>query len=200
MATLGQSSDPSLPHYDPNGLPLEAGVVELVTPESSAPGGRHEQWAGYVGEVAVRAWRGEPDDPATQVGGAVWRLANAWFPYQRKTFVTPAFPGFISGHSTFSRAAAEVLAALTGSAYFPGGLGEFVARRGEYLTFEDGPSVDVHLQWATYFDAADQAGQSRIWGGIHLEPDDFVGRRTGHSVGLAALAEAPRWFNGTAVP
>jgi hypothetical protein len=200
MGTLGQSSDPSLPHYDPNGLPLEAGVVELVTPESSAPGERHERWAGYVGEVAVRAWRGEPDEPATQVGGTVWRLANAWSPYQRKTFVTPAFPGFISGHSTFSRAAAEVLAALTGSAYFPGGMGEFVARRGEYLTFEDGPSVDVHLQWATYFDAADQAGQSRIWGGIHLEPDDFVGRRTGHFVGLAALAEAPRWFDGTAVP
>jgi hypothetical protein len=200
IGTLGQASDASLPHYDPNGLPLEAGVVELVTPESSAPGERHERWAGYVGEVAVRAWSGEPEDPATQVGGAVWRLANAWSPYQRKTFVTPAFPGFISGHSTFSRAAAEVLTALTGSAYFPGGLGEFVARRGEYLTFEDGPSVDVHLQWATYFDAADQAGQSRIWGGIHLDPDDMVGRRTGHAVGLAALAEAPRWFDGTAAP
>jgi hypothetical protein len=38
--------------------------------------------------------------------------------------------------------------------------------------FEDGPSVEVHLQWATYYDAADQAGQSRIWGGIHIWPDD----------------------------
>jgi hypothetical protein len=200
MGTLGQSSDSSLPHYDPNGLPLEPGTVELVSAESSAPGGRHEHLAGYVGEVAVRAWRGEPDDPGTQVGGGVWRLATAWFPYQRKTFVTPAFPGFISGHSTFSRAAAEVLAAVNGSAYFPGGLGEFVARRGEYLMFEEGPSVDVHLQWATYFDAADQAGQSRIWGGIHLEPDDLVGRRTGALVGRAALEEAARWLEGTAAP
>jgi len=200
LGTLGQSSDPALPHYHPNGLPLEPGIVELVTTASSAPGERHERLAGYLGEVAVRAWRGEPEEPATQVSGAVWRLANAWFPYQRKTFVTPAFPGFISGHSTFSRSAAEVLTAITGSAYFPGGLGEFVARRGEYLTFEDGPSVDVHLQWASYFDAADQAGQSRLWGGIHLEPDDLVGRRTGHEVGLAALAEAARWFDGTAAP
>jgi hypothetical protein len=37
--------------------------------------------------------------------------AKEWIPYQRRTFVTPAFPGYISGHSTFSRAAAEVLTA-----------------------------------------------------------------------------------------
>ena len=51
---------------------------------------------------------------------------RGWVPYKQPTFVTPAFPGFVSGHSTFSRAAAEVLTAVTGSAFFPGGLGEFV--------------------------------------------------------------------------
>jgi hypothetical protein len=114
--------------------------------------------------------------------------------------VTPAFPGFTSGHSTFSRSAAEVLTDLNGSPYFPGGLGEFVATAHEYLTFEDGPSVDVHLQWGTYFDAADQAGQSRLWGGIHIAADDFVGRRTGSQVGLWAVAHARTHFDGTAVP
>ena len=114
--------------------------------------------------------------------------------------MTPAFPGFISGHSTFSRAAAEVLAALTGSPYFPGGLGEYVAPAGTYLVFEDGPSVDVRLQWATYFDAADQAGQSRICGGIHLQPDDFRGRIAGSAIGVGAVAHARAYFDGTARP
>ena len=35
-------------------------------------------------------------------------------------FVTPPFAGYISGHSTFSRAAAEVLTLLTGDPFFPG--------------------------------------------------------------------------------
>jgi hypothetical protein len=66
--------------------------------------------------------------------------------------------------------------------------------------FEDGPSVDVTLQWATYYDAADQAGQSRLYGGIHILPDDFDGRRTGHDVGLAAYAHAGRYWDGSATP
>jgi hypothetical protein len=108
--------------------------------------------------------------------------------------VTPAFPGFVSGHSTFSRAAAEVLTELTGSPYFPGGMGEFVARANAYLVFEEGPSVDVRLQWATYYDAADQAGQSRIYGGIHINPDDFGGRVIGSEVGLAAVERARTFY------
>jgi hypothetical protein len=52
----------------------------------------------------------------------------------------------------------------------------------------------VVLQWATYSDAADQAGQSRIWGGIHIEPDDFAGRRVGEKVGKGAFAKAETFF------
>ncbi len=129
-----------------------------------------------------------------------WIPASEWIPYQRRNFVTPAFPGFISGHSTFSSAAAEVLTDLTGSAYFPGGLGTFTAPQNAYLVFERGPSVEVRLEWATYQDAADQAGQSRIFGGIHISPDDFVGRRLGHDVGLSAAARARLFFDGSAVP
>ena len=119
--------------------------------------------------------------------------------YQRRTFVTPAFPGFISGHSTFSRAGAEVLTELSGSAFFPGGLAGFTAPT-TYLTFEQGPTAPITLQWATYFDAADQAGQSRIWGGIHITADDYTGRRLGSEVGLRATARALSFFDGTAVP
>ena len=111
-------------------------------------------------------------------------------PYQRSTFVTPAFPGYVSGHSTFSRAAAEVMAAITGDAYFPGGLSEYTLPRSELL-HEEGPTADTTLQWATYFDAADQAGVSRIYMGIHITEDDFNGRRIGSACGQRGVGARP---------
>lgn len=198
MGGKGQSSDPSGPSYDPGGLPLVPGLVEVVTKESSAPGQRHAHLAFHVGQVAVRGWPGEPGDRATEDAGVRWVRAIDWVPYQRRTFVTPAFPAFISGHSTFSHAGAVALEQMTGSPYFPGGFGEHVAPARMFLTFERGPTVEVRLQWASFADAADEAGQSRIWGGIHIQPDDFVGRKVGHQVGLDAMALARRYFDGTA--
>jgi hypothetical protein len=196
MAGNGQRSDPTLPNHHLDGLPLVPGLVEQITPESAAPGERHHALRWDLGEVAVRGWRGEPGDRANDHTTVGWMRALEWIPYQRRTFVTPAFPGFISGHSTFSRAAAEVLAAYTGTPYFPGGLFEYVAKKDAYLVFENGPSADVRLQWATYYDAADQAGQSRLWGGIHIWPDDSIGRINGARVGMTAIERARRLLLG----
>ena len=110
------------------------------------------------------------------------------------------FAGYVSGHSTFSRAGAEVLTAITGDPYFPGGLGEFSTAKDEFLVFEDGPSRDMTLQWATYRDAADQTSLSRIWGGIHPPFDDIPGRRIGILVAADAFQLAERYFAGTAPP
>ncbi len=198
MGAKGQSSDPKGPSYDPMGLPLVPGLIEVITKESSAPGERHAHLAFYVGQIAVRDWLGEPGDRADQVSGVGWVRAVDWITYQRRTFVTPAFPAFISGHSTSSRTGAEVLASLTASPYFPGGFGEYVMPKDKFLSFEKGPSTDVRLQWASYFDASDEAGQSRLWGSIHISPDDFAGRRVGHAVGLDAVALARKYFDGTA--
>ena len=198
MGAKGQSGDRTAPSYDPEGLPLVPGLVELVTPASSAPGQRHAALADHVGEITVRGWRGPPGDPA-QRAGVGWILASRWMPYQRATFVTPAFPGYVSGHSTFSRAAAEVMTSFTGSPYFPGGLFESRSPLGS-LDVERGPSQDVTLQAATYYDAADQAGVSRIYGGIHISEDDFAGRRIGSVCGKQALALARRYFDGSARP
>ncbi|HEU0245032.1 MAG TPA: vanadium-dependent haloperoxidase, partial [Candidatus Limnocylindrales bacterium] len=197
LAGRGQSSDPSLPSYDPEGIPLEPGLIELITPETTAAGQRHEALKGHEGEIAVRAWSGTPADPKTQTGVVGWMLAADWVPYQLPTFVTPAFQGFISGHSSFSRAAAEVLTAFTGSEYFPGGLATWTRPKGD-LKFEEGPSADVRLEAATYYDAADQAGISRLYGGIHIAQDDFNGRILGAECGKDAWALAGQYFAGTA--
>ncbi|MGH0035504.1 MAG: FG-GAP-like repeat-containing protein [Myxococcota bacterium] len=199
MAERGQRSDPGLPSYDPEGFALRPGFIELVTAESSARGERHEHLAGSVGEIAIRAWRG-PDpiaDPETDVAGVGWILAADWWPYQRPSFVTPPFAGFPSGHSAFSRAAATVLDHLTGTPFFPNGVGEFHAPTDEFLVFEDGPSVDLTLQYATYYDASDQTSLSRIWGGIHPPQDDLVSRHIGARIAMDSLDHAFALFDPT---
>lgn len=217
QGSLGQSSDPAGPSYHPDGLPLEPGLVEVITADSIAPGGRHRNAfinantddlglmqsfvteAEMVGKIAVKVWNHEPADPTTQVSGVDWTLAENWVPYQMDNFVTPAFAAYVSGHSTFSRAAAEVLAAFTGSDYFPGGLGEATFDT-DFLDFEVGPSEAITLQWATYFDAADEAGISRLWGGIHVPEDDFAGRVMGAAIGQDAFAYAMQHFGALPEP
>jgi hypothetical protein len=195
LASLGQSSDPSGAAYNKAGLPLVPGLIEVITKEKTAAGGPMAALKGHEGQIAVYAWPGTPADPKTQVSPNTWILGVAWVPYQLPTFVTPAFQGYISGHSTFSRAAAEVLTSLTGSEYFPGGLSAWTVKQGAFK-FEAGPSADVVLQWATYYDAADQAGQSRLFGGIHVQADDFAGRVIGSTCGKDAWAKAQRYYAG----
>ncbi|MDH3648620.1 MAG: T9SS type A sorting domain-containing protein [Saprospiraceae bacterium] len=194
LAGRGQSSDPNLPNYHPAGIPLVEGFIELVTAGDTLVGENDEN----LNKIKLFAWRGPDfiDDPETDVAGVDWILAENWWSYQRPTFITPPFAGYISGHSTFSRAAAEVMTLLTGDAFFPGGLGEFVAKRNEFLVFEEGPSVDVTLQWATYRDASDQTSLSRIWGGIHPPADDVPGRIIGEQIGVDAFDYAVQYFEG----
>ena len=184
------------PSFDPLGLPLVPGLIEVITPQTTAAGGRHADLAGNEGKIAILTWRGPPMAP--QASGVGWILAEDWVPYQAREFVTPSFPGYVSGHSTFSRSAAEVLTLFTGSEFFPGGLEEFVAPAGDYLRFDVGPSQSVTLQWATYYDAADEAGLSRILGGIHVTVDDYTGRIIGSLAGKGAFFLARQYFQGTA--
>ena len=188
MADRGQSSDALAISYDVDGIPLQPGLVEIVTAGDPLAGAADE----HVGKIKLYAWRG-PDfifNPNTDIAGVDWILAENWWPYQRPSFVTPPFAGYVSGHSTYSRAGAEVLTALTGSEYFPGGMSSFVIDANDFLVFEQGPSVDMELQWATYRDASDQCSLSRIWGGIHPPADDIPGRLIGEQIGRTAFSLA----------
>jgi len=147
----------------------------------------------YGGQM-VEAWGG-PNQGTQLIDGADWQ------PYQSLTFVTPAFAEFTSGHSTFSRAAAEVLSAFTGSDALYDGvtrigrdydgdgvedmMGQHVAIPGA-LSFEDGPASTVVLTWDTLFEAADEAGVSRRYGGIHFQDGDLRAREAGRQVGQQA--------------
>lgn len=195
MAGLGQSSDPALPSYHAHGLRLKPGLIEVITPELTEPGQRFAHLVGHEGEIALRSWLGSPKNYKDEYNGVGWILGIDWLPYQRPTFVTPPFPGFVSGHSTFSRAAAEVMTSITGSRFFPGGLAEFKAEKDEFLVFENGPSQTLKLQWATYSDAADQCSASRIYGGIHGYIDDYPGRKLGYQIGRKSLAKVQRLFS-----
>ena len=215
MGTMGQSTDAGGPSYHTQGLPLEAGVVEVITAVSSGVGQRHQTiWnlaynttdsgVFHLGEIAVYSYPGEgrnepvpqlPPVPATTQNSVRWMLAKDWLPFQRKTFNTPAFPGYVSGHSCFSRSAAEVLTLLTGSPSFPGGFHHHTIAANS-MQIDLGPSATVDLQWNTYYDAADQAGQSRRWGGIHPSEDDFAARIIGSQVGKSAFALAEKYWTG----
>lgn len=192
MAGLGQSTDNTMSNYNKYGIPLLKGYVEVVDESDELAGASNEN----LGKIKLYTWKGHSyiKDPEVDQAGVGWILAENWWPYQRPSFVTPPFAGYISGHSTYSRAAAEVMTQITGSEYFPGGYGEFIAQRNKFLVFEEGPSMDVKLQWATYRDASDQCSLSRIWGGIHPPGDDIPGRIIGEKIGKGAVEFAKKYF------
>jgi hypothetical protein len=144
----------------------------------------------YRGRM-VRAWGG-PGQGTRAIRG------EDWLPYQPPAVVTPPFGEYVSGHSTFSAAAAEVLASFTGSQRF----GYSVTIPAGSSMIEPGvvPSRPVTLSFRTFADAADQAGQSRRYGGIHFKAGDLDGRDLGGRVGATAWAKASAYFDGTAGP
>jgi len=166
-----------------------------------------EPWTSVIDSISLRRSTGGegiysttvvgPDDAKFQTYGVGWMLATEWMPYQSSNFVTPPFAGYTSGHSTYSRSAAQALTEFTGSEYFPGGLMEFPLPQG-WSNFEVAPSQPITLQWVRYYDGADEAGISRVWGGIHPRADDVPGRVSGHSVGQRAVRRAFALFDGLA--
>jgi len=122
--------------------------------------------------------------------------ASLWRPYQLATVVTPPFPEYFSGHSVFSAAAAETLRSFTGN----DALGASVTIPKDSFRGEPGcgPASDVTLTFPTFSDAADAAGMSRRWGGIHFRDGDLTGRATGRIIGAKAWAKATTYFDGSA--
>ncbi|MEK8050908.1 vanadium-dependent haloperoxidase [Ideonella sp. DXS22W] len=136
----------------------------------------------YFRGQAIRAWAG--------VGlGTQWIRGEHWRPFQRPTAPTPPFPEFLSGHSTFSAAAASVMAGLRGS--------DAITLHGHVLAtlpkFEP-VGRQVNFSVSSLSSAADWAGLSRRVGGIHFERGDLLGRALGKRVGGLVLARCRTVF------
>lgn len=138
----------------------------------------------YTGQQ-ITAWAG-PGNGTGQIDGGDWQ------PYQAATVVTPPFPEFYSGHSVFSAAGAEVLKRFTGSDVF----GASYTQPAGSSRVEPGqvPAAAVMLSWATFSDAADEAGLSRRYGGIHFVEGDLRGREIGRRIGRQAWHKAKAYF------
>ena len=123
---------------------------------------------------------------------------SQWLPYQPATFPTPPFPEYVSGHSTYSAAAARILELWTGSDQF----GDSVTLAAGSSQIEPGitPAKPVTLKWETFTEAANEAGMSRRYGGIHFARADLAGRKLGRLVADNAWAKAQNYFDGTAIP
>ncbi|MEM6466324.1 MAG: DUF6851 domain-containing protein [Pseudomonadota bacterium] len=151
----------------------------------------HEGNEGYV----IEAFGGI--DPLTGVGlGTQTILATDFVTFQRPDAdPSPPFAEYTSGHSAFSSAGAEVLMRFTGSDDF-GGAVTFAPGSTQ---FESGVPLDeVTLAWDTFTQAADEAGESRLYGGIHFTEGDLNSRDLGRQVGGDAYDLAQKFINGTA--
>jgi hypothetical protein len=105
--------------------------------------------------------------PETVIQG---HLDQGWKPLLQ----TPPFPEYPSGHSVISTAAAEVLTELFGDGF----------------AFRDSTETRFGLperSFASFREAAAEAAQSRLYGGIHYPMSIEVGVREGKSVGLQVL-------------
>jgi hypothetical protein len=123
-----------------------------------------------------------------------------WIPYQSPNVVSPPFPEYVSGHSTFSSAAATILARFTGSDAF-GAATTVTAGSSLFEPRTDiqtgTPATDITLSWPTLTAAAKDAGLSRRLGGIHFQDGDEHGYNLGQRVGDNVLARTMGYINGT---
>ncbi len=158
----------------------------------------------YYGRKKLTGWAGPGK-------GVVSLLGKDWMPYSPPTFITPPFPGYVSGHSTVSAACAKALELFTGSDTF----GETETRRAGTLTEADfeckviqqrngrvssdpSQACEVTLKLPTFSATAEMAGISRVMGGYHIQADNVAGLEMGRKVAQFTWPRIEGYFRGVA--
>ena len=198
--TLGESTQL---FFALNAALLDAGIAAWDT----------KRWFDFIRPVsAIRrlnrnetltGWQG-PNRGNGEVSG------DQWNPYQNTTIVTPPFPGYVSSHGAFGRAASEVLTLYTLRSVFYDGktkvshdinndgrqdnFGEHVVKT-DGLIFADGPERPIALRWASFHEAANQASLSRLYAGTQIQDGVLRGREMGRLVGRQAFCKAQELFD-----
>jgi membrane-associated phospholipid phosphatase len=127
-------------------------------------------------DALIACWDAKYTDnfwrPVTAIrfaGDSSLNPATASDPTWTPLIVTPNFPSYTSAHSTVSSAAAAILTSLFGPDY-------------HFTTGSDG-LPGVTRSFSSFTAAAAEAGQSRIYGGIHFQFDNQGGQASGHALG-----------------
>ena len=123
--------------------------------------------AAWDAKYTYNFWR--PVTAIQYAGDSALNLATASDPTWTPLIATPTFPSYTSAHSTVSGAAAAVLTDLFGAHY-------------HFTTGSDG-LPGVTRSFSSFDAAAAEAGQSRIYGGIHFQFDNQNGLASGHALG-----------------
>jgi hypothetical protein len=142
-------------------------------------------------DASIACWdckrRYESARPVTVIRAVLRR--GDWKPF----IPTPPFPEYVSAHSTFSKAAAVILNNFTGSDEF-GAVGVLEKASSRIETGK--PEEDIELPiWKTFTSAAEQAGISRLYGGVSFRRGIEEGLLLGEQVGNAVWEKALFYFN-----
>jgi Domain of unknown function (DUF6851)/VCPO second helical-bundle domain len=139
----------------------------------------------YFKDKNIKAWGG-PEKGWIEINGQDWR------PYSPETFLCPAFPSYVSGHSTVSGACSEILRLFTGDDHF----GLEVKRVPGELTEPKNLGEPLFLKLPTFSATADMAGISRVMGGYHIPIENVEGLKLGRKIGNSIFKKYQYYVNG----
>jgi hypothetical protein len=139
----------------------------------------------YFKDKNIKAWGG-PEKGWIEMKGQDWR------PYSPETFLCPAFPSYVSGHSTVSGACSEILRLFTGENHF----GLEVKRVPGELTEPQNLGEPLFLKFPTFSATADMAGISRVMGGYHIPTENVEGLKLGRKIGISVFKKYQYYVNG----
>lgn len=136
------------------------------------------------GEDCIEAWGG-PCKGKIEIKG------KEWDPY----LDTPASPEYPAAYSAFVQATADIIDGL----WADNKLEETVefAQCSSVIEPKCTPAETLTLKWSTLHEAAEQAGLSRLYGGVHFASGDACGRDLGRQVARRVLAKVCGYFDGT---
>ncbi|TAY63473.1 Ig-like domain-containing protein, partial [Rhizobium ruizarguesonis] len=126
--------------------------------------------AAWNTKYSYDTWR---PDTAIQNADALSNPNITADPNWKPLLIDPPFPEYISGHSTYSGAAAAILTDFFGSNYA--------------FSTTSTSLLNVTRSFTSFEQAAQEAGESRIYGGIHFEFSNQDGLATGSQIGSWVL-------------
>jgi hypothetical protein len=128
--------------------------------------------ASWDAKFANNQWRPMTAIRAADSDGNPETIADpSWTPL----LVTPPFPDYIAGHTTYAGAAEEVLEHVFG------------ARPGIVIKLKSATAPGVVEAFTTFDEIAEGVVEARVWGGIHWRTSSVRGRWVGQQVGNFAV-------------